>query len=425
MLARLRPVLAVLACGLTAAFVVVPLAVDRSISASSVSMYVEVPLQATPVPTPSMPEPTPDINIFAPDAGDEEGEEPLSTPQTQPTDETELAFTALFNGTTLELSSGETAEEVILLQTRLMELQYMDTDEPTTFFGPATKDALSRFQRVHGLEETGEGDAVTLSLLFSDDAYEYVLRRGDSSQDVDMLQQRLEELGYYAGYQNGYFGAATERALKAFQTKNGLAADGVLTSNAYQLVYSPDAKPKVDPTPTPTPRPTATPKPQKTATPKPSDTTPRPSQNTPKPSEGGSTITPPVVTGGGVDAMISTALAQIGRPYSWGKESPEDGFDCSGLVCYSLRQAGVSVGRLTADGFSRVEKWTYIGSYDELRRGDLVFFRKESNPGVMGHTGIYLGNGSFVHASSTKGEVVKSTWSNWCRTYFSHGRRVF
>lgn len=324
----------------------------------------------------------------------------------------------------VEVAPGDRAPEVEYIQARLMALEYMGSDEPTALLGPATQAALSRFQRINGLAQTGAADAETLALLFSLDARAYSLRREDNGVDVETLQERLAELGYYEGYLNGYFGAATERALQSFQLRNKLEPTGVMDQQTYDILYSPKARPKIDPTPTPSPKPTRTPKPA--TTPKPGTTsTPKPGGTaTPSPVDPGHT-SDPVIPGGGAEALVSVALKYVDTPYVYSEETPEKGFDCSGLVHYSLKTVGVSVGRLSAHGFSQVSQWALVERYDDLRRGDLVFFLKEGSATAIGHTGIYLGNGSFVHASSSRGKVVVSTWSTWCRTYFTHGRRVF
>jgi cell wall-associated NlpC family hydrolase len=81
------------------------------------------------------------------------------------------------------------------------------------------------------------------------------------------------------------------------------------------------------------------------------------------------------------------ALAQVGRPYVSGGESPS-GFDCSGLVQYAYRAAGVSLPRTTA---GQISAGTPV-SESNLQIGDLVFFYGG------GHVGIYVGNGEVVHA---------------------------
>lgn len=130
-----------------------------------------------------------------------------------------------------------------------------------------------------------------------------------------------------------------------------------------------------------------------------------------------------VIIGSGSESMISVALDQLGKPYRWSEEGP-DGFDCSGLVYYSLRSVGVAISRYSANGFSQVESWEYVGSLNELRRGDLMFFRSDSSDRIS-HTGIYLGDGTFVHASSSAGKVILSSVTSYYERNFMLGRRVF
>ena len=94
--------------------------------------------------------------------------------------------------------------------------------------------------------------------------------------------------------------------------------------------------------------------------------------------------------------IVDTALAQQGTPYAWGGSSPR-GFDCSGLVQYAARAAGISVPRTSR---TQATVGTPVSRAD-LRPGDLVFFY---NP--VGHVGIYIGDGKMVHAP-TSGDVVR------------------
>ena len=86
----------------------------------------------------------------------------------------------------------------------------------------------------------------------------------------------------------------------------------------------------------------------------------------------------------------------IGKPYRFGGATPA-GFDCSGLVQFSYRQAGLALPHNT-----------------EARRGDLAFFDEEGKK--SSHVGIYLGDGRFVHAPSS-GKVVRSDFlaKGWLR----------
>ena len=96
--------------------------------------------------------------------------------------------------------------------------------------------------------------------------------------------------------------------------------------------------------------------------------------------------------------VIGTALAQIGTPYAWGGAKPETGFDCSGLVKYTLNLVGIETPRTAAEQFTRAQH----KSVDELLPGDLLFFH--INPRTE-HVAIYLGAGEFIHAPSSGSNV--------------------
>jgi cell wall-associated NlpC family hydrolase len=97
------------------------------------------------------------------------------------------------------------------------------------------------------------------------------------------------------------------------------------------------------------------------------------------------------------DAAIQ-ALGLVGTPYRYGGNTPDGGFDCSGLIGYVFRQVGGppmprTVARLSSAG--------QPVPMAQLRTGDLVLFGR-STPS---HAGIYVGEGRFVHAPSSGGEV--------------------
>lgn len=99
------------------------------------------------------------------------------------------------------------------------------------------------------------------------------LKKGSKGGDVLRMKRRLRELGYFRTDDlNNQFNDATVKALKTFQSKNGLQQDGVLTPELAQLLYSEQAVPAVTPTPVPTPTPT--PKPMPTPRPMPQVDTP-------------------------------------------------------------------------------------------------------------------------------------------------------
>ena len=93
------------------------------------------------------------------------------------------------------------------------------------------------------------------------------------------------------------------------------------------------------------------------------------------------------------------AISLVGTPYRWGGNTPESGFDCSGLIGYVYKsRAGV----LTPRTVSALTDWGQPVPAAAVRTGDLVVFTQN---GVTNHAGIYVGEGRFVHAPSKGGEV--------------------
>ena len=92
------------------------------------------------------------------------------------------------------------------------------------------------------------------------------------------------------------------------------------------------------------------------------------------------------------NAIAQKALTRLGCRYWWGANGPHY-FDCSGLVYWAYNQAGVSLGRTTAAGYAGSGKAI---SRSELQPGDVITFSYGSG---VAHIGIYIGGGSFVHAS--------------------------
>jgi cell wall-associated NlpC family hydrolase len=94
--------------------------------------------------------------------------------------------------------------------------------------------------------------------------------------------------------------------------------------------------------------------------------------------------------------VVGIALQYLGVPYVWGGSSPSTGFDCSGFTSYVFAQVGVYLPHHAA---SQYGMGTPV-AYEQLAPGDLVFFSG------LGHVGIYIGGGQFVHAPHT-GDVVR------------------
>ena len=126
-----------------------------------------------------------------------------------------------------------------------------------------------------------------------------------------------------------------------------------------------------------------------------------------------------------VNKVIALAKAQSGKPYIYGTTGPNS-FDCSGFTYYVFKNAaGVTLKR-TSESQGYDSSYTKISAISDLKVGDLVFFNTNSDDAdLCDHVGIYLGSGSFIHASSAGGKVITSSLNSgyYNRTY-SWGRRV-
>ena len=117
------------------------------------------------------------------------------------------------------------------------------------------------------------------------------------------------------------------------------------------------------------------------------------------------------------DRIIDTAKKYMGVPYVWGGMTPS-GFDCSGLVQYVFAENGMSLPRTTT---LQYKVGTYV-SRSNLKVGDLVFFDTSGN-GVS-HVGIYMGNGQFIHSSSSKGVTISNLSNSYWNARYLGARRV-
>lgn len=144
--------------------------------------------------------------------------------------------------TPVSMGKGATGAQVKAVQERLMELGYMDYDEPTEKYGSVTKEAVEVFQRRHGLTVDGYIGEETYDRLMRADALPYMATVGDEGTDIEELQKRLVELDYMKKA-TGYFGDETAAAVKEFQERNHLDVDGMIGVNTKEALYSEDAIP--------------------------------------------------------------------------------------------------------------------------------------------------------------------------------------
>jgi LysM repeat protein len=122
-----------------------------------------------------------------------------------------------------------------------------------------------------------------------------------------------------------------------------------------------------------------------------------------------SEVTPP--SNGGpasysVDTLLSEAKSHLGTSYVWGGSSI-GGFDCSGYIYYVYKEAGLSMNRLSSEGY--YSRSYYVSS---PQPGDLVFFENTYKKGIS-HLGIYLGNNQFIHAGDNGVQITSLDNSYW------------
>lgn len=121
--------------------------------------------------------------------------------------------------------------------------------------------------------------------------------------------------------------------------------------------------------------------------------------------------------------VLFRALGLVGTPYRYGGNTPESGFDCSGLIGFVYADStGIKLPRTTA---AMSQTRAPAVSKQQLRSGDVVFFATSGGRKVS-HAGIYVGEGRFVHAPSSGGTVRLDSLSSpyWQKAYLNAKRFI-
>lgn len=119
-------------------------------------------------------------------------------------------------------------------------------------------------------------------------------------------------------------------------------------------------------------------------------------------------------------ALVDEARTWLGTPYSYGGTS-RSGADCSGFVMEVFKEAaGIALPR---NSRAQSDFCEYLDK-DELEVGDLVFFSSQKSGGQIAHVGMYIGNGTMIHASSSRGVIESSLNQNYYITHYVGAGRI-
>ena len=116
--------------------------------------------------------------------------------------------------------------------------------------------------------------------------------------------------------------------------------------------------------------------------------------------------------------VIGEAMKYNGWEYTWGGSSPDEGFDCSGLVQYCYGVAGINLPRTSREQWAVCEEI----SMDDIVPGDLLFYQNETSNGEIGHVAIYIGDGKVFEAGDPIG--IYDNNSTWHQENLLHAGRV-
>lgn len=211
------------------------------------------------------------------------------------------------------------------------------------------------------------------------------LSKNSRGDDVLTLQKKLYLVGYDITEFDGVYGDETAKAVSAFQRDHKISVTGIVTNVTWRALRKAKEKkgrhlPAIK------------------------------SKTTVKPA-------PTEYVVGDANAIVSTARQFLGVPYVFGGTTPK-GFDCSGLVQYVFKLNGVSIPRLADDQY----RFGKAVSRHQMKAGDLVFFKTDAS-GVS-HCGIYVGEGNFLHASSSRGVRIDSLDNEYWKPKYVGARKV-
>lgn len=271
---------------------------------------------------------------------------------------------------------GENSEIVRYLQYKLAKLGHYE-DAIDGVFGLLTEHAVKKFQSSYELPITGQADERTIQSIIHAEKEQEIekiqhlmegLDHDSSKEHIKRVQEVLFYYGYYQGSIDGVYGPLTEHAIEL--VKNDDILEVSIENNKIEEVSSTEETTIVQ-----------------------------------------------LEVKNDVNPIIETAKSYLGTPYVWGGTSP-NGFDCSGFIQFIYDEHQITIPRTVN------EIWNFSSPVSSPSIGDLVFF-ETYQPGPS-HLGIYLGNGDFIHAGSSKGVTISNFYeeSYWKERYLG-AKRIY
>lgn len=195
------------------------------------------------------------------------------------------------------------------------------------------------------------------------------VQHGDVGENVENLQVKLQELGYYPYAIDGIFGPLTGQAVKDYQADQNGRVDGKVSQNSIEVMSLPETDQK-------------------------------------------STMTEPEGNSSLQSDIVATAKDVIGTPYAWGGTT-RAGMDSSGFINYVFQQVGL-------DHISRTHRdmWVNDGVHvDQPSVGDVVFFEGTYNTDGASHSGVYIGDNKMIHSGNDGVSVADISIDYWQNHY--------
>ena len=375
----------------------------------------------------------------------------------EPTGQIDNAQWALLNSSDAKKFSlviGMEGEDIASMQERLRDLGYLEAPA-TGYFGTDTQAAIRLFQEKNGLSVDGNAGEATTEKLYSEDVKANFVGYGAEGDAILEMQKKLQKLGYLTTEPDGKYGSDTVNAVKRFQTRNGLIADGYYGYDTRQLLNSGEAESNAliigmsgsDVTAVQTRlvelnymvsatgyygsgTSAAVARFQKRNGLESDGKVGRLTMNALLSDDAVKNDGKPSNTGWGssggggssvssdVSRLISVARSKMGKPYVLGAKGPNK-FDCSGFVYWCLKEIGANQGYMTATTWRNSSRYKTITKKKKKKKGDIICFTPH-------HVGIVIGGGKMIHCAPSQGGVGITSYenSNYYRTRFVNGKRV-